>query len=202
MPLGIMLKVAITGNIASGKSEAEKIIQSIGYPVFDTDVINKDILENNQEIVEEIKSAFFSYDITDQYGSIDKIKLANVVFNNQHLKLILENILHRVIWEKLEEIFKLYSDKNVIFVSVPQLFEAGWEKRFDKIVFVSADVNTRLMRLIKRNNYTKEYAQKRIDAQQSEDIKIKKSDFVVFNNSDFSNLKNQITDILNKIVNL
>ena len=197
-----MLKIAITGNIASGKSEAENIIKENGYIVIDTDKINNDILINNAEIINQIKTLFKNYDILNDRSEIDKNKLGAIVFSDKELKNKLEKILHKAIWEEIENIFKKNEKEKIIFVSVPLLFEAGWRDKFDKVIFVSADEKLRLDRLIERNNYTKEYAELRIKSQAEEKSKIEKSDFVIYNNADFSSLKQQTNNILDSMINL
>lgn len=196
-----MLKIAITGNIASGKSQVEKRLEDLNYIVLDTDKINNDLLLNNKQTQQEIISTFKNYDITDN-KNISKEKLGNIVFNNKIEKTKLENILHKRILERIEKYCQEFSNQKMIFISVPLLFEAKWEKYFDKIIFVSADEKTRLERLMARNNLTKEQALLRINSQEKENDKIEKSDFVIYNNSDLSNLNNQINDILSKITTL
>ena len=105
----------------------------------------------------------------------------------------LESIIHPEVKKEILNIFDL--DEKLIFISVPQLFESGFDELFDKIIFVSADENIRLARLMKRNNFTKEEAQKRISAQESEEKKISKSDYVLYNNDDVEFLKKEV-DIL------
>ena len=73
---------------------------------------------------------------------------------------------------------------------------------YDKIIFVSAPSDIRKKRLIERNNYTEEYAQKRISAQECEEEKIKKSDFVIENNTDLCELKNKTLEVLRNLTNL
>ena len=73
-----MRKIAITGNIASGKSEVQKILVSLGYKVLDTDVVGHELLHNNTEI----KNAFIGYDILE-YDDISREKLGKVVFNDK-----------------------------------------------------------------------------------------------------------------------
>ena len=165
-----MIKYAIVGNIASGKSEMEKILEKNDFVVLDTDLITHDILMDNPAVAK----AFSDYDVFE-YGRLSKDKLGALVFSNPNLKSKLENIVHPLIKDELESAFNVYKDEDFIFVSVPLLFEVGWENMFDKVVFIKADENIRRDRLIKRNGYTKEYAQKRIDSQMSQDGKIKKS---------------------------
>ena len=78
-----MLKVAITGNIASGKSQVEKILLDLGYKVADTDKINHSILEADFAAISEIKSVFCDDDILEIDGSISRTKLGKVVFSDK-----------------------------------------------------------------------------------------------------------------------
>ena len=183
-----MKKIAITGNIASGKSEAEKIITSLGFKVFDTDKINHDFLENDINTKNELINLFDGFDILDENNNISRTKIGNIVFNDYNMKKKLENILHKKIFDKLYEIYEKNKNEKLIFVSIPLLYEIQAQNKFDKIIFVSANENIRLQRLIKRNNYTFEYAKKRIESQMSELEKINNADFIIENNSDKNNI--------------
>lgn len=171
-----MSRIAIVGNIASGKSSVEKILEEKGYTVFDTDKIAHKILENNS-VVEKV------------FGTTDRKVLGNIVFNNPEKMKELENIIHPLV---KDEILKIEDG----FISVPQLFEAGYESLFDKIIFVSASEEIRLERLMKRNNLSKEEATKRIKAQLSEDKKIKESNFVIKNEGNFEKLQVEVERVL------
>ena len=196
-----MLKVAITGNIASGKSEVEKMLLNLGFKVADTDKINHFILMSDYSAILEIKNAFKDDDILDDGGAISREKLGRVVFSSLEKKLKLEEILHKRIFQKVEEFFQENDSKDVVFVSIPLLFETNQQDMFDKIIFVSADEDIRVERLMKRNNYSREYALNRMNSQGDELEKIKKSDFVIYNNSDFLKLKSQVKSVLEKLLN-
>ena len=186
-----MIRYAITGNIASGKSEAERIFSKNGFIVFDTDTITHDILIDKPDVPE----AFKDYDVFE-YGRLSRPKLSNLVFNNPELKTKLENIIHPLIKHELEEIFKTYADEKYIFISVPLLFEAGWENMFDKIILITCDEKIQLERLMKRNNLSKSDALKRLNAQLPQDIKIPKSDIVIENNFSIEDLQEKITKFI------
>ena len=79
-------------------------------------------------------------------------------------------------------------------------FEAKMQNLFDKIIFVTANTNIRLERLMKRNSLSKEEALLRINAQEPEENKIKQTDFIIHNNSDINSVKDQIEEILEKIL--
>lgn len=193
-----MIKAAITGNIASGKSQVEKILLSQGFKVADADKINHYILMTDIPAINEIKLAFKDDDILEN-GAISRVKLGKVVFSSQEKKFKLEKILHKRIDVKIQEFFESNKDEKIVFVSVPLLFETGQEKNYDKVIFVSADEDVRLKRLMIRENYSEKYAKVRIDAQMKENFKIKNSDYIIYNNSDFNNLRKQVFSLLEKI---
>jgi len=193
-----MIKAAITGNIASGKSEAEKILIEKGFKVIDCDKINAELLNNNAEVKREIKKTFGG-EVFSKEGGILKQKLGEIVFNNPEKKRQLEAILHKRILYEIYKFFDENKNEKIVFVSAALLFEAGFQDKFDKIIFISADEKIRLERLMKRNNLTKEQALSRIKAQENEQKKVNRADFVICNNSDAENLKNSISCILKKI---
>ena len=196
-----MKKIAITGNIASGKSQVEKILLSLGYKVIDTDKVNHYILASDTSVINEIKEAFKDDDILDSNSNISREKLGKIIFSVGWKKIKLENILHKRIFAKIEEFYKENEKENYVFVSIPLLFETNQENSFDKIIFISSDYDVRLNRLIKRNGYTQQYAKVRIASQMKEEEKIKKSDYIIYNNSDLVSLRKQTEAVLSQLIN-
>lgn len=187
-----MIKIAITGNIASGKSSVEKLLSAKGFKVYDTDKIAHEILENSTEV----RTVFENFDILTD-GKIDRKKLGDIVFSDKSKLKELEKIIHPQVKNKLLEIFE--QNEFIIFVSVPQLFEAGFEDLFDKIVFITAPKDLRLERLVSRNNLTKEEALERINSQEDDELKIPKCNFVIQNNADLTLLERQVNGLLASI---
>lgn len=185
-----MIRIALTGNIASGKSKAEEILSSMGYKVLDTDKAAHSLLD-----CEELHTAFKDFDVFEN-DKISRVKLGKLVFNNKELKQKLESIIHPQIKKIINEFFMSNSDDKYLFVGIPLLFEAKMESMFDKIVLIYSDDNIRLERLMKRDNYDKEYAKKRMNCQLSQEEKLQKSDVIIYNNSTIENLKSQVLKLV------
>ena len=190
-----MLKVAVTGNIASGKSEVQKILEEKGYKVLDTDKVGHEILR----LSPAIKALFAEYDVFDSTGNISREKLGNLVFLNPELKLKLEEVSHPLIKERIKAFFEGNKSEIVVFAAIPLLFEANMQDMFDKIVLVYSDDNIRKTRLIKRNNYSSSMAQIRIDSQIPQEEKKSLCDCVIFNNSTINELESEVNRMLNEL---
>lgn len=186
-----MLKVAITGNIAAGKSEVERILLAKGFSVYDTDKISHMLLEKLKSV---ILTAFKGFDIVEN-NEISRKKLGSLVFENIELKKILEDIIYPELKSEITKIFN-ESEDRYIFVSIPLLFEVGWQNMFDKILFVTADDDIRLNRIVKRDKLSVLDAQKRMNSQQNQSEKMQKADFIICNNGDIINLQKQVDEII------
>lgn len=182
-----MTKIAIVGNIASGKSCVEKFLAEKGLSVYDTDKIAHEILDKSEEAKRIFPQAV-------RNNKIDRKILASIVFNDIEQKDKLEAIIHPQIIDFIKQL-----NESPVFVSVPLLFEVGMESLFDKIIFISAPKEIRLERLMKRNNLSRKDAELRINAQQEEDEKLKKADYVLINDSSTDKLKADFEKVLASI---
>lgn len=189
-----MLKIAITGNIASGKSTVEGVLRQKGYKVLDTDFVVHELLED-ENVKKQVIATFSDFDILDD-NEISHKKLGQIVFKDAALRKTLESILHPLVKIEIEKFFEKEKNAKIIFVSVPLLFETKFELLFDKVILVYADDKIRLNRLIERNNLPVEYAQNRLDIQMSQDEKVKLADYVVYNNKTLCDLSLEIEEIL------
>lgn len=194
-----MIKIAITGNIASGKSVVEKILKDLHYPVIDTDKVVHDLFISSKELNNQLKMSFADYNIYTE-NVIDRKKLAKVVFSDKKLLKKLENITHPFIIEEVLNFFDEHKNENFTFVAVPLLYEVNWAYLFDKVIMVAADDDIRMHRLMYRRNFSQEDALKRMNAQIPQEEKIKFADFVIYNNTNYIALNAQINDVLCKLV--
>ncbi|MDD3419065.1 MAG: dephospho-CoA kinase [Candidatus Gastranaerophilales bacterium] len=186
-----MQKIALTGNIASGKSLVEEQFQSLGFDIIDADKIAHEVLVEKLNVLQNL----FGKEIINQ-GQLSREKLAQIVFSNPSRKQKLESIIHPEVKRRIEEFQK---GKTISIASIPLLFEVGWEGDFDKVILVIAKDSTRQKRLMERSGLTKEQAKIRMNAQISQGDKINKADFVIDNNGSKEETFEQVKQIYDKL---
>ena len=187
------MKIAVAGNIASGKSAVQKFLEKAGFKVLDTDKCGHAALQLSQ-----VKNALEDLDIFEN-NEISREKLGKLVFQNPQIKQKLESLVHPIIRANISDFFEENKNENLIFVAIPLIFEAKMEDMFDKIIFIYADDSIRLQRLQKRNNYDEAYAKKRLNAQLSQDEKILRCDYVIYNNGTLEELNTKVTELIREL---
>ena len=100
-----MLKVGLSGKIASGKSEVEKILSQLGFMVFDLDILSREVFDNNKN------------EIFNIFNTLNKSEIAKIIFQNNSQKEKLEKIIHPKLKEKILEIFEKYNNEKIIIIS-------------------------------------------------------------------------------------
>ena len=190
-----MKRIAICGNIASGKTTVQKFLEEKGYKVLDTDEVSHNLLTVKNK---ELFDAFKDYDVFDN-GEFSRYKVGQLIFSNNNARQKISSIMHPQIADEITKFFEENKSEDFLFVGIPLLFEAGMEYLFDKIIFVYADDDIRLERLLKRNNYTLEHAKARMNSQIGQDEKIKKCDYVINNNGCLDELNTQIIRLIGQI---
>lgn len=196
-----MIKLGITGNIASGKSTVERLLNESGIITLDSDKIVHDFLENDKSIIDLIYKIFatLGVDVRDEKGSISRKKVGDIVFSDKTKLKELESIIHPAVKNKIIEFFTEHNSEKIVAVSVPLLFEAGMENLFDFVVLIAVDEEIQLKRLINRNNCAIQEAKARINAQMHQSEKINKADFIIYNNSSLDDLENRIQEFIVKL---
>jgi dephospho-CoA kinase len=192
--------VALTGNFGTGKSTVLLIFEELGAQTINADTIVSNILKE-KTIIKEI-AHLFGKEVLTPYGSLDKKLLSSIVFQNPTKRLILENLLHPLVFEradKMKEAIKKYSPHQVIIFEVPLLFEGGYSQRFDKIIVVYCERKQAVERLISRG-FTQQESLKRIEAQMDIEEKVRKADYVIDNTFDREKTYTQVLTIYNSLL--
>lgn len=190
--------IGLTGGIGTGKSTVIDILKKHNMTVFDCDHINHQLLKVGEKgylaIVQHFGDSFLKEDQT-----IDVKKMGESMFTNEHCKKQIEALLHPLILMEIKKkIDTLKTDK--IVVEVPLLFEIGWEHHFDEVWVVACDQEKRLHRLSKYRHIDAKEAKRRMSHQLSQQIKIDKADYVLYNNTNKKDLESQIIALLEKRV--
>ncbi len=185
------LKIAITGNIGSGKSTYSQFIGEAGYKVIIADELSKSILANDEIVKEKVIKAFGKESYHN--GKPNKKFLAQIVFNDNKNLSRLELILHPVVIKKSVEMMESHLKKNdIVFLEAALIYEADMEKYFDYVILITADRELRFQRKKKFENYSEEQFAKREEMQIPEDEKRKRADFIFNNNSDLAALRQKV----------
>ncbi len=175
-----MIKVGLTGNIGSGKSTVAKVFEIMNIPVFYADAAGKNLL-SNVVVQREIKK-HFGGSVFNSQGFIDRKELAKIVFNDAKKLEILNGIIHpRVRQEYLNWLKKHDNNKAYSIHEAAILFESGFHKMLDSIIFVSAPEDLRIERIMKRDHTGRKSVRDRIRNQQPEKDKTRQADFVIVN---------------------
>ena len=190
------LKVAITGNIGSGKSSFCNFLEEENFSVIKADDISKNLLANDAKIRKEI---------TENFGSaaylgdkVNKQYLAEKVFSDQSSLNKINSILHPQVIKKIElQMNDVLKYSKIVFVEAALIYEANMEKLFDYVVLVSSEKELRLKRKQESEKYTGEEFNKREENQIDEDEKKKQADFIFTNNGTLQELKTKSKVLIN-----
>ncbi len=172
--------VGLTGPSGSGKSTFVKSLLECGFALIDADKLAREALAPPSPCVEQLKIVFGD-DILRADGEINRPLLAKRAFSSDENVLKLNEITHPRIFMQTLKMIKEYVSRgeNLIVFDAPVLLESGIDVICDIIVSVIADRETRLERIIKRDNISRELAAERFSVQQSDDFYTSHSDFVV-----------------------
>ena len=182
------IKVAITGNIGSGKSTFTKFLFEEGYPIILADDISKEILACDPEVRKEVVNEFGAESFLGH--KINKKYLADKIFSDPKKLKKINSILHPRVRKRIDFLSKEYfKEYDIVFVEAALIFESKIETFYDYIVLITADRALRMNRSILTKKITKEDFVNRDSNQMNDETKKKKADFIFTNDGSISELK-------------
>jgi dephospho-CoA kinase len=182
------LKIAVTGNIGSGKSSFCKFLEEMNYTIINADEIAKDLMTNDPNIKVQIIKQFGNSAYTKE--GLNRTYLAEKIFSNEDNLLRMNLIVHPAVVNKVEQLMnELLKKADIVFHEAALIYEADIEELFDIVVLITADYNIRLKRKQQSDNYSEEEFAKRNSNQIPDDEKVKRADFVFENNGTLDELK-------------
>ncbi len=199
-----MLIVGLTGGIGSGKTTVSNLFESLGINIIDTDVIAHDLVNSDPSVLKEIVT-LFGDDILNDDNSLNRKKLAKIVFNNKEYKQQLEDILHPKILDQVKNKIQNYKLRSTppkyIIVVIPLLFETDFNDLIDRVLVVLTNEATRIQRIQQRDHRSMDEIRSIINSQVNDEIRIDEADDIIENNHDLAELKQQIKQLDEKYSN-
>ena len=178
-----MKKIGITGGIGSGKSTICKVFESFGVPVYYADQEAKNIYSKNKDLKDKVID-LFGNDIYLQSGEINREKLAEIVFSDKNKLEALNRIVHPAVAEDFNNWCSNQEKNNsYIIKEAALLIESGSYKQLDYLFYVSAPLEERINRVVKRDNTSAVNVKARINNQKSEKENISYADLVLLNDN-------------------
>jgi len=188
--------VGVTGGIGSGKTTIIKAFEDLGVPSYIADVRAKELMNEDKELVQRIKQNFGENVYNN--GKLDPAYLADIVFKDKDALKLLNSMVHPAVRKDFKSWLNKQRSKLVVYESA-LIFEHGQENNFDYIILVTAPVELRIDRVVKRNKTSKEEVLRRINNQMPDEEKANKSNFII-NNLNNNDYKQDIINIYNKII--
>ena len=195
--------IGLTGGSGAGKGEVCRAFLSYGIESIDTDKVSREVAQKGSECLRELTENF-SGDILTENGELNRKKLADIAFKSEDKLKLLNSITHKHIFARCQRWLadREKADCEAVIIDAPVLFESGFDRNCDIIISVLADVDKRIERIIKRDNITAEQAMLRIKNQKDDKFFIEHSDYIIYNNSDYSDILIQVEKslhIINKV---
>ena len=198
------LLAGLTGGMGSGKSTVGKLFQSLGAYVLDADEICRSLVEFGrpawQEIVDLLGNGIIRSDQT-----LDRQKIADIVFNASEKKIELESILHPRVIEEEQAIYRdiLKDDPGaLVIIDAALLIESENYRKVDKVIVITCNEETQLHRIMAKNRFSREDAERRLQQQMPLEEKIKFADYVLHNDSGLSELEEKVEVLFHQLKQL
>lgn len=196
-----MLKIGLTGGIATGKSTVSRLFRERKIPIIDADLIARVVIEPNGKAFTAVREAFPNCFNGDQ---LNRPALGREIFHDDAKRQRLNQLMHPAIREEMVEELKRYEEagETVVIFDIPLLFEGTMRDLVDYTVVVYCREEIQLMRLMERNGLTKEEALARIHAQMPIEEKKQQADFLINNNGALGDLSAQVTRLVEQFEDL
>ena len=198
------LKVALTGGVASGKSQVSALLEGYGCLIIDLDVIAREVVEPGtkglNELIENFGNSILSND-----GTLNRKYLRDELFKKGRNRALIEQVLHPKILQKMKAAMDACT-KGIVIVVVPLLVEKNLWQPFDRVIVVDCEVDNQIRRLMNREHIDQSKAEAMLLAQASRGQRLQLNDHlptdIIGNNSKIADLEEKVANLYQKLSSL
>nr|AUN37152.1 dephospho-CoA kinase [uncultured bacterium] len=197
-----MLKIGLTGSIAVGKSFVVSVLRELGCITFDADKIAHSVMEPGKPAYEDIVRDFGA-GVLAENQTIDRAKLGAIVFADAERRKRLNSIVHPRVMDEQNRLLSESEAANpdgITIIDAALMIESGGYKRFDKLIVVFCDRETQILRLMARNQISREDAEQRVAAQMSSDEKRKYADYEIDTTGTMDEARQRVHQVYDELI--
>jgi dephospho-CoA kinase len=195
-----MLRVALTGGIATGKSYCLERFARLGAPVIDADVLAREAVAPGTPALEAVAARFGSGVLTSE-GALNRSALARIVFSDARARAALEAIVHPEVYRRIREWFaNLPPGTRLGIADIPLLYETGQEHEFDRVIVAACDVVEQIRRMVVRDGFTDADARARLAAQWPIAEKVARAPIVIWTDRGFEETDRQVDEVFRSLM--
>jgi dephospho-CoA kinase len=190
-----MLRVALTGGIATGKSYCLARFAALGAATIDADRLARAAVVPGSRALDAIVTRF-GQSLLLPDGTLDRSSLGRVVFNDRAARADLEAIVHPEVYRRIGEwLATLPPGTRIALADIPLLFETGHTHDFDRVVVVACDPREQLRRLMSRDGLSERDARARLDSQWPIEEKVARADYVISTDGTVADTDSQVRTV-------
>lgn len=193
-----MLRIGLTGGIASGKSEVSKRLAAQGAVIVDADLIAREVVAPGTDGLTAVVEAF-GPEVLGPDDGLDRSRLGDIVFADKEKLAVLNAIVHPRVGARMRELEEAAGPGSVVVHDVPLIAENGLAEAYDLVVVVDVPPRIQLDRLVRHRGMTREQAQARMAAQASREQRLSIADIVVDNSASLAELDRQVGELWSEL---
>jgi dephospho-CoA kinase len=195
-----VLRVALTGGIATGKSYCLRQFERLGAAGIDADLLSRQVVEKDTPGLQAIVARFGSAVLLND-GTLDRPTLGHIVFSDARARADLEAIIHPEVYRHIREWFaNLSSGIAVGIADIPLVFETGHHHDFDRTAVAACEPQEQIRRMIERNQLSEAEARARLAAQWPIAEKITRANYVIWTDRGFAETDRQVKDVYERLL--
>ena len=186
-----MMRVGLTGGVASGKSTVSAILVDLGAVLIDADLLAREVVARGTPGLDAVV-AEFGAELLTRDGDLDRAAMGALVFADAHARKRLEAIVHPLVFERIVELESQAPEDAVVVHDIPLLAESGRADTFDAVLVVHAPAAVQIDRMMRDRGWSREEAEARIAAQASSEERLAVATHVIDNTGSPDDLRRRV----------